>query len=68
MMYLLMLACFSGENGTFSKVEVLKEIKLDSNLGGVFSLRYSYDGKMLAVGYRNGGIQVCLWMLCMDTH
>lgn len=44
--------------GEFTKVEVLKEVKLDATLGGVFAMRYSYDGEMLAVGFRNGAIQV----------
>ncbi|XP_046567483.1 uncharacterized WD repeat-containing protein all2124-like [Haliotis rubra] len=46
------------DKGEFTKVEVLKEVKLDATLGGVFAVRYSYDGEMLAVGFRNGAIQL----------
>ncbi|KAL5018559.1 hypothetical protein ScPMuIL_004281 [Solemya velum] len=42
----------------FSKLEIVKELKLDPAVGGVYSLQYSFDGKYLAVGYGNGGVKI----------
>ncbi|KAK6168958.1 hypothetical protein SNE40_020104 [Patella caerulea] len=41
---------------TFSKVELLKEVSLDSYSGGTYCLQYNYNGQYLAVGTGNGGI------------
>lgn len=42
----------------FSKVDIIKEIPFDSELGGIWSLQYSFDGETLAVGYGNGAIRL----------
>lgn len=42
----------------FTKVEVIKEVPFDSELGGIWALQYSYDGDTLAVGYGNGAIRL----------
>lgn len=48
---------------TFTKVEVIKEVPFDSELGGIWALQYSYDGDTLAVGYGNGAIRVYIHLL-----
>ena len=52
----------SGRNypDKFSKVCVDYDIKLESEVGGIYSLQYSFDGKLLAVGCGNGIIRVSI--------
>ncbi|ESO89175.1 hypothetical protein LOTGIDRAFT_229075 [Lottia gigantea] len=47
-----------GDNwpSTFSRVELLKTVELDSYSGGIYCLQYNYNGEVLAVGTGNGGI------------
>ncbi|KAK7503436.1 hypothetical protein BaRGS_00005357 [Batillaria attramentaria] len=42
----------------FTKVEVLKEVEVEKYMGGVFALQYNYDGTVLAVGFRGGGVRL----------
>lgn len=42
----------------FTKVEIIKDVPFDSELGGVWSLQYSFDGETLAVGYGNGAVRI----------
>lgn len=43
--------CFSG-------VSVDYDIQLEKEVDGIYSLQYSFDGKLLAVGCGNGTIRV----------
>ena len=62
-MYILFFFIGKSWPDKFTKVEIIKEVPFDSELGGVWSLQYSFDGETLAVGYGNGGIRVCLYYL-----
>lgn len=51
---------FLGKNWPekFTKLEILKEIPFDPALDCIYSLQYSYNGEVLAVGHGNGAIRV----------
>nr|XP_022315770.1 WD repeat-containing protein 5-like [Crassostrea virginica]XP_022315771.1 WD repeat-containing protein 5-like [Crassostrea virginica]XP_022315772.1 WD repeat-containing protein 5-like [Crassostrea virginica] len=42
----------------FTKIETIKEIPFDPALGHIYSLQYSYNGELLAVGHENGAIML----------
>ncbi|XP_025111831.1 vegetative incompatibility protein HET-E-1-like isoform X1 [Pomacea canaliculata] len=43
---------------TFTKVEVVKEVRVDDYAKGVFSLQFNFDSTLLAVGFNAGGIKI----------
>lgn len=45
---------------TFTKVEVVKEVRVDDYAKGVFSLQFNFDSTLLAVGFNAGGIKVII--------
>ena len=44
--------------GVFTKLIPLRDIDITSAFSGVYSLQFSHDGEMLAVGCGNGGVLV----------
>ena len=56
---ILQFNIFSGKDwpDKFSKIEIIKTFDYDETLGSVYSLQYSFDGEILAVGYSNGAIR-----------
>lgn len=42
----------------FEKVQEINQIKILPEKQGVFSLQFSYDGELLAIGYGNGAVEV----------
>ncbi|XP_064608656.1 uncharacterized WD repeat-containing protein all2124-like [Liolophura sinensis] len=42
----------------FEKVQEINQIKILDEKQGVFSLQFSYDGELLAIGYGNGAVEL----------
>ncbi|KAL8577344.1 hypothetical protein ACOMHN_044850 [Nucella lapillus] len=43
---------------TFNTVTILKEMKLEKQLGGTFSLQFNHDASELVAGFNGGGIKL----------